>query len=598
MIPTPPPKLRSTITFFLLATGLFGWLLLLNSPHEGINASLHWDAEASITHGPNCSKEELAVARSHLFDCLADVHSTTDPAEITRYYWSSEAQAKKYNTALSGCRYYYSAVADWCGHWGFEFGRREFHTPLAAVWTYQLTAAAAMAVALALLATTVFASKSKPVVWPAFVATAAVSSSPVFLSLSRQWLTETPGFVFFALTIGCVQLALKFSTNGAERLCRRVLSSANGGTDEEKNRRQSRPALSLLLAVLSGGLAFATIRSRYTMGPALAMVLPIIALLNPIPARRWIGLSIAFLTPLIAMIVTDIILFGPFITPAVYGDVMVRSSRLFFHSDDPYDKFIVAVWENLTLLLIPLMVVWTWITTARRTIAARLAAALAIAIVAVMLWRTAAQQVQFQGRHLFPLAAVGIALMYVVLPHLRWRPAAVIGFTAVAGFLTVFNVCGTFGAQRRHETVGQPYMVTVVEKHLSPDGAKLPRSLFRDLWWTNFDWSDSRLLRDTLLVWNAVANQNALVMIDAAAANGNQFAFYARQFPAFMTIHLKDWNDKDNLATARAALAHGQPVYLLTAPGRRPPADVMIASVDHSVDLHAAALWRVTKASP
>jgi hypothetical protein len=66
MIPTPPPKLRSTITFFLLATGLFGWLLLLNSPHEGINASLHWDAEASITHGPNCSKEELAVATVRL----------------------------------------------------------------------------------------------------------------------------------------------------------------------------------------------------------------------------------------------------------------------------------------------------------------------------------------------------------------------------------------------------------------------------------------------------------------------------------------------------------------------------------------------------
>jgi hypothetical protein len=33
-------------------------------------------------------------------------------------------------------------------------------------------------------------------------------------------------------------------------------------------------------------------------------------------------------------------------------------------------------------------------------------------------------------------------------------------------------------------------------------------------------------------------------------------------------------------------------------PGRRPPVDVMSASVDYRVDLHAAVFRRVTKVSP
>ncbi len=320
--------------FLLSAWAAFGgWLVLLNSPHLGANAALHWDAEASITWGPAVgSRAELADARRHLFDALDHVRGD-DPARVTDYFWSGPGLA--FHEPLTRCRYYYSWASDLVGHAAFEAGRACFGTPTAAVVCYQLTATAAVAAGLAglLLYAVDHGRAGGGCRWRwSGLTFAAVSSSPVMLSISRQVLQETPGFAFAAAT---------------------VLAVVWGGR-------------SVAGMAVAGALAFLTVRSRYTLGPAVALLLPLAYGLGGDggarrPGRGFLLLPLAFALPFAVGVALDVRRFGPFVMPWVYDAVMVRSSRLFFHADPPYADFLVTAFINLPLLVIPTLGVWCWV---------------------------------------------------------------------------------------------------------------------------------------------------------------------------------------------------------------------------------------------
>ncbi len=567
---------RRAAAFGAAWAALAGWLLLLNSPHLGANAALHWDAEASITWGPAVgSRAELAEARAHLYDVLPHVPGT-DPARVTDYYWSEPGLA--FHESLTRCRYYYSWASDLIGHAAFAAGRACFGTPTAAVVCYQLTATAIVAAGLAGLLAYAVGVAGPGRVRRAIIGLtfAAVASSPVMLSVSRQVLQETPGFLFAAGTL---------------------LAVVWGGR-------------SVAGMAVAGTLAFLTVRSRYTLGPAVGLLLPLAWGLGredaAVPGSsgyprtgsgKYVRFGTAFAVPFVALALLDLRRFGPFGMPWVYDAVMVRSAELFFHADPPYAAFWVAAFINLPLLVIPALGVWCWVDGGRGRPAWRAYAAGVLAVLGVMLWRTAAERVQFQGRHLFAVVDGATLLWLLVLPRVRWRPAAGGLYAAVtAGFL-VWNVCSTFGPQRRASLVKVPDAVTVVTRHLSGGGGD-GRSVFRDLWSAQFDWADSRLLHDTLTVWPYVHRQpHALVVIDAAAATANQFMLYAGQFPVdWCMMHGRA--DAAGVAAARAAVAAGRPVFLLTAPGRRPPAGLVDVGPPLPLDLMHVALRRVTAVAP
>ena len=58
-----------------------------------------------------------------------------------------------------------------------------------------------------------------------------------------------------------------------------------------------------------------------------------------------------------------------------------------------------------------------------------------LVVLGVLLWRTAAQQVKFQGRHLFAVAGAATLLWLLVLPRVRWRPASGGLYAAAGGVL-------------------------------------------------------------------------------------------------------------------------------------------------------------------
>ncbi len=572
---------------FLAAwAGLLGWLVLLNAPHLGANAALHWDAEASITWGPAVgSRAELADARRHLYDALDHVLHRDDPAAVTDYYWTDAGLP--FHESLTRCRYYYSWASDVAGHAAFDWGRRHLRTPTAAVLCYQLTATAATAASLAGLLTyavVTLAAGPRVAVRLAVVGLtfAAISSAPVMLSVARQVLQETAGFTFATATLLAFVAGVR------------------------------RPTASAVVAMsVAGAMAFLTVRSRYTLGPALGLLLPLAWGLSGGPSprgdagrRRVAVLAVAFAVPFAVGVALDVRRFGPFVWPWVYDEVMVRSSRLFFHADPPYTDFLIAAFINLPLLVLPTLGVWCWADAGRGRPAWRAYAVLVLVVLAALLWRTAAQQVKFQGRHLFAITDAAVMLWLLVLPRVRWRAASGALYCAVAAFFLVWNCCSTFGSQRAASLVRPPAKlpdaVTVVARHLSTAGAGDTRSLARDLWPAYFDWADSRLLHDTLTGWDYVhrAGGNPLVVVDAAASNANQFYLYAEQFPAFDWCLMHGRSDGPSLARARAALAAGRPTFLLTAPGRRPPAGVADVGPPLDVDLMRVALRRVSAVSP
>ena len=132
---------------------------------------------------------------------------------------------------------------------------------------------------------------------------AAVSSSPVMLSLARQVLQETPGFACAAGTLLAVWAA---------------------------GRRSSVAA-----AAVAGALAFLTVRTRYTLGPAVGLLLPLAFGLGRDDGAQRLGrrigpMAVALGLPFAVGVALDLRRFGPFVTPWVYDAVMVRSSKLFF----------------------------------------------------------------------------------------------------------------------------------------------------------------------------------------------------------------------------------------------------------------------------
>jgi hypothetical protein len=584
-LPTLSPLARQLLTFAAAFAALFGCLLLLNSPHLGVNAALHWDAEASITWGPAAgSRAELAEARAHLYDVLDHVRGD-DPARVTTYYWSEPGLA--YHEPLTRCRYYYSWASDLIGHAAFAWGRARFGTPVAAVVCYQLAATALTAAGLAAMAAyavgtvraTVPAGRARRLAMAMVGLTfAAIGSAPVMLSLARQVLQETPGFAFAAV----------------------ALLAFMGGV------RRARVA-SIVMLFVSGALAFVAVRCRYTLGPMLGLLLPLAWGLTrgardasgarPGPTRPgsvvwWMKVA-AFALPFAVLLLLDLRRFGPFAWPGVYDAVMVRSSRLFFHADPPYADFIIAAFINLPLLVIPTLGAWCWIADGRGRPAWRAYAVVVLGVLGVMLWRTAAQQVQYQGRHLFAVADGATMLWLLVLPRVRWRPAPAMAYGAVAALFLVWNVCSTFGPQRRASLAKLPDAVAVVTHHLSSEGARDHHSLPRDLWWAYFDWADGRLLHDTLTAWDALHRRPTapLLVIDAAAADANQMMLYARQFPAFPWVMMHGRSEGAIVDAVRSA---DRPVFLLTAPGRRPPAGVMDVGPPEPLDLMHVALRPIT----
>ena len=573
-------------SFLLAVPAWFAFLVLMNAPHLGADAALHWDATDSIvTTTPMPTAAQLAAARPHVFDPVAEARSD-DPAVVTAYVQSPAAAGRL--GPLETVRRYYSQVSYTVARAAFAAGGWATGSPTGGVVAFQLTAAALVAVGLGGLTVNACGAGTGRG-WravPTVLAFVAIAGSPVFLSISRQVLTETVGFAF--LVPGLLLAA---------------------------GRR-------LWTAAAAGVLLFLAVRSRYNLGPAIAVLLPLVLLLaGRRPARATVLLGGATVAGCIA---ADAAIYGPWFGPWAYNEALVRSTRLYFHTDPPYDAFWTALFVNAPLVVLPVLGVvascvgalaarpkhlpaggvgnheaagsrlrrrgpWQGIAKTQatadpvaphtgppsphRTVDSQgsdrritACAAAVLLVLAVPLVATAAQQVGYQPRHLFAVTGPAAVVLLLTVNRTRWTAWTAVPFSAVCGVTIAANLYSTLGPQRTTMRVPWPQTVAQALRHrwttLGPH-TPWPRVLLDGY----FDWSDNRRVHDQLLTvqYKQRTPGDPLLVVGDAAGGSGFYCRFATQF-AKPVIWWPPTGVGDT-ATVDAALAAGRPVLAVLPVG-------------------------------
>ena len=559
----------------------FAVLVLFNAPHLAANAALHWDSTASIaTNAPMPTAAQLAAARGHVFDVAADAHSD-DPAVVTAYFLSPAAAGR--HGPLETVRRYYSQLSYTVARAAFAAGGAVTGSPTGGVVAFQL--AAALLIAIALGALTAHAG-TRPLTLLAF---AALATSPVFLSISRQVLTETVGYPL--MVVGLL-LSVR----------RRWWSAAVS-------------AACLLLAV----------RARYNLMPAIAVLLPLVWLLD---RRRPRGLDLVIGSATFALCVAlcvaiDAAVYGPWFSPWAYREALVRSTRLYFHTDPPYDAFWTAMYVNAPLLLLPLLgLASAWIAppvdpapSAARGFADQgpssiepgvpavrspsdrpplLYATAVLLLLAVPLYATAAQQVSYQPRHLFPFTGLAATVLMLTINRIRWRRTTATVFAAACVLTIAANAYSTLGPQRTTMRVPWPPTITQTLRHrwttLGPH-TPWPLVLLNGY----YDWSDNRRVHDPLLAlqYEQRTPGDPLLIVSGGVAGSGCYCRWATLYaPPVIWWPPAGTGDAK---TVDAALARGRPVLAVLPIGGLLPG---YATTPTDVPLDQVQLVRVTAAQP
>jgi hypothetical protein len=419
------------------------------------------------------------------------------------------------------------------------------------------------------------------------LAAAVIVTCPVILSLSRQLLTET---VAFAWLVPSLML---------------LVWSLNPG--------RSTTAAAAVLTVAAAGILL-TVRTRYSLGPAIAILLPLVVLgaipLTAFGARRGHYLLAFACASAVcsALVAIDIHYYGPMIFPWIYNDMLVRSTRLFFHAIPPYGLFFLMLYVNFPMVLLPLLAVGAIARrgpvmggvvgiTQQRFV--RWYAVAAFVAFAVLIRQMAMQQVGFQGRHLVALSGGCTLVMLLSIGSIRWTTIGRRLFTGFCLFFLVMNLLSDFWFQRT-APLGpgrQPEDYSFVQRLAKGDHPWLASPMIAVS--AYYDGADDSRIHDGLIAAEFLHRQTTpgkrpLLVTDTSPDDGRWWAgHFATQFDSADVSPMNARFDPAVIKPIRAAIAAGRPVFLFTA-SRRPVVAMLHVEPMQTEPLRTAAMYRVT----
>jgi hypothetical protein len=126
------------IVFLGLVLLLAGLLVVLEFPHVGYNARLHWDAETSLyTLQSTPGRDVLDQARRHVFD-IETIGHATDPVKATEIFNSGDPRFN--HNSLEIVRSYYSQISYAISRYVLDKVGSWTGSPVDAVLAFQYTA--------------------------------------------------------------------------------------------------------------------------------------------------------------------------------------------------------------------------------------------------------------------------------------------------------------------------------------------------------------------------------------------------------------------------------------------------------------------------
>jgi hypothetical protein len=365
-----------------------------------------------------------------------------------------------------------------------------------------------------------------------------------------------------------------------------------------------RTPTAIALSAFSAGFCFLAIRARYTLGPAELVLLPFVFLITvPLPTlltRRWRYGLIVFtsIATFAALIAVDIHQYGPFILPWVYDDSLVKTTRLYFHTDPPYEPFWVMMYVNAPLLGLPLAgIVWGKFSPGQPTPQwqMRLARYYALTILLGLLAPIALmarQQVSFQPRHLFAFSAIYACMLLLALPRLKWHRSIAIALAVGCSIVLAANIYSTLGPQRTTMAVPWPKTIAGILHHRTAPGAH--PMLLHDLADGYFDWSDNDRVHDLLTVFDELSTKNSILIIDSNAPNAGAFGVLVTQFHQPFLWWDRNSNARDeNVRRIQSELNAKTPMFMVTAPKQTSMLENSFQLHTVPVELYSSTLFRI-----
>jgi hypothetical protein len=587
LVQSLPARIRLFAALWIVLLGLF---LALDAPHLGVNARLHWDAETSFcTTGVTPGRDVLQSQRGHIYDIVKFTHST-DPEVTTQIF--NDLNSGFTHNPLENVRLYYTQVTFILSRAAFALGKRWTGSPTDAVTAFQLSAVLSMSLSVSMLLTycTVITPAGpdlgRRLAMMALASAATVVTSPVFLSLSRQLLTETVGFLWLVPSLLCLAWTVH-------------------------PRRSTAAALAGAVAAAAGLLL--TIRTRYSLGPAAGLLLTLV-ILGAMPVavvrerwRHYAAVAAAAVVTTGVLVAIDIAVYGPFILPWVYDETMVRSARLFFHDFDGLKTFWLMLELNTPLLLLPLLamaalcrrpVVAAGPVPARQQVWATRYALAAFLVVGVLIFQMARQQVGYQGRHMFALSGCCTVLMLLTAGRIRWTRQSGRTFAAVCILLLGCNLVSDFWLQAATPIIGRYGIPGPSPLRRYADSHRYSGTCLR-VFCAYYDWADDDRLHDPLVATGYLKQHQAagvtpLLVTDPVGDNRTRCGLFADTFGLAEVLAMHGRFDTAAAGTVRAALAAGRPVYLYTARDRPVCSGSFRLEPLAIPQLESAAMYRVT----
>ena len=519
---------------------------------------MHWDAvDSLLVSKPFPTRALLAEGRRHLYD-VVDVAGTDDPMAISDLYHNNPAE---HGRGLTCIRYYYWQIGDLLNRGIFSFAVKVTRGPAAAMTLYQLFPMAMMAGVFAVLATDLLAmtrGRNTLVRCVGLSFLVAVATSPPFLSISRQLLTETIGVLFVVLTLRLTVAALVVPNAG-----RKLWT----------------------LAALAGMMAFFAVRARYTMLPTLGLLMPVVLLraeASPLgwrsDARRWGAFFAVFGVAAFVLVAVDAAIFGPYLMPWVYREVMVRSAQLFFYRPTS-TEFVTALFPHLPFLALSVIVVILVAVhpapSSWRKLG-RCAAIVALIGTGALLYQMSKVHTQYQPRHVVALSCGPAIAAGILVGFGRWGRFGGTLLMATCLALISANVYSTFYLQSQPagETdadYGFGHELAKIDSQHRPLWSELPRAMVGSY----YDWADRRRLHDVIAVYNDAlrysSNGKAVVFVNN---NVLLIDYFDAMHPFYPDLRVARWFPDRREDMRREILRiRGMPkdVFVLDVPGSSSP---------------------------